>query len=155
MGLVHARPPTGAAHRWQADKKAYRGRFLKTMQTRFAATILLVLILSACSSASQAPLPTETSQPVIEPTYTELPPAAAPEPENTPTFAPTTETNSNTGAPITDWEGIPVMPGAHDGELSELGYYYAVNVTVEEAEMYYVEKLEASGWALSNREIWK
>jgi WD40 repeat protein len=44
------------------------------MQTRFITTSLLILFLTACSS--QAPIPTQTSQPIIEPTIMELPPAS-------------------------------------------------------------------------------
>jgi len=43
------------------------------MRSRFFTTILLTLILSACSSATQVPLPTKTLQPTIQPTFTRLP----------------------------------------------------------------------------------
>jgi len=122
------------------------------MFTRFVIALLLVLILSACSSATQAPLPAETLQPAIEPTFMEMPPTFTPEPESTPTFMPTTETDSNMGTPIPDWEGIPVIPGANEGQPAGLGYLYSVNVTIEEAEQFYTEKMEADGWSLSNRQ---
>jgi hypothetical protein len=125
---------------------------LKIMRTRSVTTILLALIISACSSATQAPLPTETLQPTIEPTFTQLPPTSTPEPKITPTFTPTSETNKSMGTPIPDWEGIPVIPGANEGEPAGFGYIYSVNVTVEEAEKFYMEKMESDGWTLSNRQ---
>ena len=122
------------------------------MKTRFVAIILLALFISACSSATQAPLPTETLQPTIEPTFTSLPPTFTPEPKNTPTFTPTSEVNSSMGTPIPNWEGLPVIPNANEGKPAGFGYVYSVNVTVEEAEQFYMEKMVADGWVLSNRQ---
>jgi hypothetical protein len=122
------------------------------MHTRFVTAILLVIILSACSSATQVPLSTETLQPKIEPTFTQLPPTSTPEPENTPTITPTSETNSSLGTPIPDWKGLPVIPGANEGKPAGFGYIYSVNVTVKEAEKFYMEQMELGGWALSNRQ---
>lgn len=122
------------------------------MQTRFVITTLLVLILSACSSATQVPSPTENLQPTIAPTFTKLPATSTIEPENTSAFTPTNEANSNMGTPIPDWEGIPVIPGGNEGEPAGFGYIYSVNVTVEEAEQFYMDKMESDGWKLSNRQ---
>ena len=125
------------------------------MHFRFVISILFVLILSACSTATQVPVPlsTETSQAEIELTFTSLPAAstATPKPKNTPSFTPTTETNSNMGTPIPDWQGLPVIPGANEGEPAGFGYVYSVNVTIDEAEIFYMEKMGLDGWTLSNR----
>src|SRR5687768_13648192 len=101
--------------------------------------MLLVLILTACSSATQAPLPTNTLQPTVEPTFTVMPPISSSEPQSTATFTPTAETASNTGTPIPNWEGIPVVPGANEGQPAGFGYLYSVNVTVDEAEQFYMD----------------
>jgi len=56
------------------------------------------------------------------------------------------------GTPVPDWKGLPVIPGANEGKPAGLGYIYSINITVEEAEMYYMEQMELGGWILSNRE---
>jgi hypothetical protein len=146
-------PPQAVnAHRWLANTKNTQRMVLKIMSTRFVAIILLALIISACSSATQSPLLTETLQSTIEPTFTQLHPAFTPEPENTPTFVPTNETKSSMGTPIPDWEGIPLIPGANEGEPAGFGYIYSVNVTVEEAEKFYIEKMESEDWTLFNKQ---
>src|SRR5687768_15793368 len=62
------------------------------MNFRYIALIMLVLTLSACSSAAQKPLSTESPQPTVKPTFTQLPITFTPEPESTPSFTPTIDT---------------------------------------------------------------
>ncbi len=121
---------------------------LKIMKTRFIAITLFALIISACSSATQAPVPTATLTPTIEPTFTKIPATFTPTPENTST----PEANSNTETDSSDWEGLPIMPEAENGEPAGLGYLYSANVTVEVAEKFYLEQMELDGWTLSNRQ---
>jgi PBP1b-binding outer membrane lipoprotein LpoB len=97
---------------------------LKIMNIRLVAIILPALIISGCSSAVQASLPTETYQPTIEATLTQLSSTSTPEPENTPTYMPTSVTSSSMGTPVSDWKGIPVIPGANEGEPAGFGYIY-------------------------------
>lgn len=125
---------------------------IEKMQTQFITILLLAAVLSACSSVTQTPLPTETLQPTIEPTFTKLPPTRTPQPENTPTIAPIPETNPSMGTPIPDWEGIPVISGANEGQTAGFSYVYSVNVTIEEAEKFYMEEVKSDGWTLSNRQ---
>ena len=120
------------------------------MYIRYVTTVLLISIFSACSSATQSPLPTETSQPVIEPTFAELPATFSSEPEKIPSTTPTI--NAKMGTPIPDWEGIPVMSGAIKGEIVGFGYIYWINVTVEEVEAFYTEQMDVNGWSLYNRQ---
>jgi hypothetical protein len=61
------------------------------MHTRFVTIILLVVILTACSSATQSPLPRETLQPIIAAPFTKLPSTSTLEPKTTPTPSPTTD----------------------------------------------------------------
>jgi hypothetical protein len=56
------------------------------------------------------------------------------------------------GTPVPGWEGIPVIPGANEGEPAGFVYIYSVNVTVDEAEQFYMDAMETDGWALSNRQ---
>jgi len=65
------------------------------MHTRIVKTILIVLILSACSSTTQAQLPAETLQPATEPTFTEFP--ATSEPKSTSIPSSTTESTISGG----------------------------------------------------------
>jgi hypothetical protein len=84
------------------------------MKTQRLAILILVLMLSACSSTKQAPAPTETLPPTTEPTSTNLPATAVPtsEPTTTPTFTPTTEPLLNDGAPHTILKfKFPFEPG--------------------------------------------
>ena len=122
------------------------------MYSRIIIAMLLVLVLSACSSAIQAPLTTETPQPTVTLTFTAVPPTSTPEPQNTATLTPTIGTESDMGTPASGWEGIPVIPGANEGEPAGFGYLYSVNVTVDEAEQFYMEAMESDGWTLSNRQ---
>jgi hypothetical protein len=57
------------------------------MQTQFVVSILLSLILSACSSATQTPFSTETLQLIIEPTLTKLPAVSQENEEDEKAFA--------------------------------------------------------------------
>ena len=118
------------------------------MKPRFATIILLALIISACSSATQVLSPTESLQLTIEPTFTSLPLTSTPEPENIPTFTQTNETNSGMEIPIPDWEGIPVMPGAIKGEIAGFGYIYWVDATAEEIEMFYSDQMHLTNYSL-------
>jgi hypothetical protein len=124
------------------------------MHSRFITIILLTLVLSACSSTTQASFPTETLQLVIAPTFTELPATFNPEPENTPTIAPTTTPEPKNTPTVTQvtWQGIPVIPGATGGRPQGFGYTYSVNLAVEKAEQFYMEEMEDDGWTLSNRQ---
>src|ERR1044072_949229 len=116
------------------------------MYFRIIIAMLLVLVLSACSSAIQAPLTTETPQPTVTLTFTAVPPTSTPEPQNTATLTPTIGTESDMGTPASGWEGIPVIPGANEGEPAGFGYLYSVNVTVDEAEQFYMEAMESDVW---------
>lgn len=45
------------------------------------------------------------------------------------------------------------MPGAYDAELNDLVYLYSLQVPLEEAEEYYLVKMDVNGWTLSNRQV--
>ena len=52
------------------------------------------------------------------------------------------------GAPVEEWKGIPIMPQATAGqEFSENNTYsFRANVTAQEVQDFYKEKLTALGW---------
>ena len=51
------------------------------------------------------------------------------------------------GTPVTEWNGIPIMPQATAGqEFDSTTYSFKAEVTVKEAQDFYTEKLTALGW---------
>lgn len=57
------------------------------------------------------------------------------------------------GAPVTEWNGIPVMPQATAGEEVTGLYSYKANATNEEATEFYTTQLTSLGWSEQVREI--
>jgi hypothetical protein len=51
------------------------------------------------------------------------------------------------GTPVSEWNGIPIMPQATVGqEFSSKSYSFKVNVTVAEAQAFYNDQLKSLGW---------
>lgn len=112
------------------------------MSVRLGATVLLSLILSACSLVPQTPIPTETLKPTVKPTITGSPATSTAtfEPEDMRILTPSREPTYSMGTPIPDWEGLPIMPDANVGGPAGFGYVYSVNVTIDQAEEFYRKK---------------
>lgn len=53
-----------------------------------------------------------------------------------------------TGTPLTDWGGIPILPGASAGEGDESGYAFIVKTDVVDIQQYYEETLRGLGWMI-------
>ena len=54
------------------------------------------------------------------------------------------------GAPLSEWNGIPIMPGATVGqEFNEYTYSFKINSSVEDAVAYYKGELVKLGWNAS------
>ena len=49
--------------------------------------------------------------------------------------------------PLSEWNGIPVMPGAIAGDESPGLYGYTIQVDVKAVEEFYAQQLPALGWA--------
>ena len=49
--------------------------------------------------------------------------------------------------PLSEWNGIPVMPGAIAGDESDGLYGYTIKVDTKSVEEYYADKLSALGWS--------
>lgn len=49
--------------------------------------------------------------------------------------------------PLSEWNGIPVMPGAIAGDESEGLYGYTIKVDVKSVQDFYAEKLPSLGWS--------
>jgi len=91
---------------------------------------LISLILAACSNTVQlAPSATPTLSATSAPTASPLPPGETPE-----------------GQPASNWNGIPIMPGAIAGEGDEEGYVFTVKATPVQVQEYYQLELGKLGW---------
>lgn len=112
--------------------------------------LLLVVTLSACSglrstqpTASPTPVPTLTATqtavptPTLAPTDTPLPPTETPEADSG---------LDPKGEPASEWQGIPIMPGAIAGEGDEEGYVFTIQATPQQIREYYDRELGKLGW---------
>jgi hypothetical protein len=125
---------------------------------------ILVFALTSCSAfapqPTQTPVPTATSLPTLtatpEPTSTSTP---TEEPTNTPvpptaTKIPPTPTSAGsdlplpTGKPVSNWEGIPVMPKAIAGDGDHQGYSYTIIGAPEVVQAYYEREMPKLGWGI-------
>jgi len=113
--------------------------------------VLISLLVTSCSALAPAPTATATltSTPFPTDTPTLVPPATA-----TTTPLPPTETPDPilallpSGVPDTEWKGIPIMPGAINGEGDDEAYRFTIKATVEEVRAYYETELAKLGWSL-------
>ncbi len=131
------------------------------------AIVLILLLLPACSPAqppvqmtptlapvgiSSTPLQglqTATSSPTV-PMQTPSPVTPTASPQNTTAGFPTATVVFST--PIPDWKGIPIMPGANEGEPAGLGYLYSINLALADVEKYYQDTMQSAGWSLIKRQ---
>ena len=52
------------------------------------------------------------------------------------------------GAPLSEWNGVPIMPGSTTGqEYNDFTYSFKVNASVEDAVAYYKDELVKLGWS--------
>jgi hypothetical protein len=78
-------------------------------------------------------------------------PTQTPIPESTETSLPSTETPDvlalvPEGQPASEWDGIPIMPGAITGEGDDEGYVFTIQATPQQVQEYYQLELEKLGW---------
>ena len=120
-----------------------KGNFVKKL---IAAAFLLAFSLIACSGLAQ---PTPTPVPTL--TFTPSPTLTATlAPTNTP--LPPTETQDAVsalapeGEPASEWQGIPIMPGAIAGDGDEESYVFTIRATAQDVQEYYERELGKLGW---------
>lgn len=89
--------------------------------------------------ASQIPVETLQALPSAAPTIEAL----------ASQLAPVGDMLNPQGTPVSEWNGIPVMPQATAGEEFESAntYSFKVDATIQEAEEYYKAELEKLGWS--------
>lgn len=121
------------------------------MKKLIAASSFL-LLLAACSSfagpmATALPTSTITAIPTLIPNLTPtsitLPATGTPDPA----FDLVPE-----GQPASEWNGVPVMPGAIAGDGDEEGYIFTIEATPQQVQEYYQLELAKLGWQLLARE---
>lgn len=103
-------------------------------------TALPIETLQAASTMIASAIPQETIQAL---------PSALPSLEALGSAMPDFENMFNPqGTPVQEWRGVPVMPQASAGqEFSKNNTYsFKANVTVEEVQAFYKEKMAALGW---------
>jgi hypothetical protein len=99
---------------------------------------LLALTLVACSNVIQ-PTPVSTAIPTLMVTVT-------------PTLFPLPPTETRAVQPISEWNGIPIMPGAIAGEGDEEGYVFTIKATPQQVQEYYQLELRNRGWQLFSQD---
>ncbi len=110
--------------------------------SKFLVLTIVVIFLLACGSVSQPLQNPENQTATAQSRGVETFKAYAtsmPEVDNV--FAPE-------GAPVQEWKGIPVMPQATAGQefAAKNTYSFQANVTIQEVQDFYSEKLTALGW---------
>lgn len=104
---------------------------------RFIAVSLLSLTLVACSGPVQ-PLPTATAIPTRTATAA-------------PTLPPLPRSPTPDTRPASEWNGIPIMPGAIAGEGDEEGYVFTIKAPPQQVRDYYQLELGKLGWRTSSQ----
>lgn len=114
--------------------------------------ISLILGALACSNFMQ---PTPTPVPTSTFTFTPSPfPTATATQIPTNTALPPTETPDvvldlvPVGEPDSEWNGIPIMPGAIAGEGDTGGYRFTIKASRDEIQAFYESELRKLGWTL-------
>lgn len=105
--------------------------------------LLLTIILTACSAQpifSANPTVASTTVPLLTPIASTTTFSA---PTQTPDV---TEVFTPQGKPASDWDGIPIMPGATSGEGDAEGYVFTIQATSQQIKEYYEVELSKLGW---------
>jgi len=144
-------------------------------QTKFISLTVLVLFILACSTLTQpfnqakdlagtaqsiaSAMPIQTLQSLATQISTQIPagtlealPSMMPSLEALGTNLPNIEGYFNPqGTPVSEWNGVPVMPQATAGQefTDSNTYSYKVDASVKEVQDYYKAELEKLGWTSS------
>lgn len=105
------------------------------MKKFIVATLLcLMLLLTACSNARE---PNSAVTPTSAPTNNLLP--ASKTPDVVASLVPE-------GQPASEWNGIPIMPGATAGEGDAESYVFTIRAMPQQVQEYYQLALGKLGW---------
>jgi hypothetical protein len=53
-------------------------------------------------------------------------------------------------APLVDWNGVPIMPGAQNGKEDGALYSYNTSASIEEIEAFYKAEMPKQGWSMES-----
>ncbi len=111
------------------------------MKRSFIVDLLLALLLTACSTQPIAvPTVGSTAVPVLTPiASTKTPSSPTSTLDIIAQLAPE-------GQPASQWDGIPIMPGATTGEGDAEGYVFTVKATLQQVKEFYDLELGKLGW---------
>jgi hypothetical protein len=98
---------------------------------------LLLFLLAACNFPSQSPTVIPTLTLTMPPTF--VPTMTSQTPDAVSSLIPE-------GQPASDWNGIPIMPGAVAGEGDEESYVFTIKATPQQVADYYEAELATLGW---------
>jgi hypothetical protein len=136
---------------------AHEKEISMTRLTKFLSLTILVLFILACTQPIQdvqnlagtaesfaTALPVETLKAVAS----QIPVSTL---QALPSAIPDIKLFNPEGTPVSEWNGIPIMPQATAGEefKDSSTYSFKVNATVKEAQDYYNTELTKLGWSSS------
>lgn len=133
--------------------------------TKFLTLSVLLVFMLACATVTQplkdaqdlastaqsfaTSLPVETLQALATQVATQIPASTL---EAIPSVLPDVESYLNPqGTPLSEWQGVPIMPQATAGqEFTDTGSYsFKVDASVKEAQDFYNAQLVNLGWSSS------
>jgi hypothetical protein len=114
---------------------------------------IIALALGSCNALTLITTPTPSPTTTSSPTATSLPTQTSsvtpsPAPTVTSTTAAPAEMPTPNGTPAAEWAGLPIMPGAIAGEVSNGGYTFTIKTSPSAVEAFYESKLPKLGWNL-------
>lgn len=115
--------------------------------------IAFVLVFAASCAGTAPPAPTATIPPTLPPPTETPAPTETPLPPPTETLIPPTPTEEGfllplpQGEPLSQWNGVPIMPGALNGEESDSdAYIFTIQSSSEDIQNFYQSELPKVGW---------
>ena len=119
-------------------------------------TVSLLIMMSSTLACSSLIKPTPTHVPTSTSTFAPSPvptATASDTPVPTDTALPTEPADVTTelvpvGEPESEWNGIPIMPGAIAGDGDTSAYRFTIKASQDEIQEYYEGELSKLGWSL-------
>lgn len=108
-------------------------------KTHIAYLTILVLLVSACAANTQP-----TAAPLSS--FTPIPFEDVDTPESVATDVVASLVPH--GQPLSEWNGIPIMPGAIEGEGDANSYRFSTTASWVEIQAFYASQLSQLGWEL-------
>jgi hypothetical protein len=131
---------------WKEEKNQRR----KIMTRNLALLLVLSFFVASCSTFVPAPTPTPTQTATPVPTETPVPTATSTSTPK-PTLTATLDVISAllpSGTPVSEWNGVPIMPGAIAGEVGAEGYTFSIQADTKTIQEFYEWELAKQGFAL-------